>query len=203
MTDYIFDCTGGKLCLDFANTVSNRATSEPIEHLRRYEDWLAWSRQAGIQQPADAKNLERLARRRPDRAQAALDRALAVRESLYTIFSAIAAKHAPPPQALAALNRALPGAMAFPRIVAGASGYALLWHADEDALDAPLGPLVRSAAELLTLAAELAKVRECAAAGCAWLFLDTSRNKQRRWCDMKVCGNRNKARRYYRKQRDA
>src|SRR5436190_22457758 len=102
MTDYIFDFTGGKLCLDFANTVSNRATPEPVEHLRRYEDWLAWSRQAGIQEPADAKNLERIARRRPDRAHRALEQALVVRESLYAIFSAIAAKHPPPPHALAA-----------------------------------------------------------------------------------------------------
>ncbi len=196
---HVFDFTGGMLCLDFANTVSNRATSEPIEHLRRYEDWLAWARQAGI----ESKNLERLARRRPKLAQAALKRAVTLRESLYAIFSAIAAKHAPPPPALAALNRALPAAMAHPRIVTGPAGYELRWLAGERALDAPLGPIVRSAAELLSAAADLAKVRECAAAGCAWLFLDTSRNKQRRWCDMKVCGNRNKARRYYQKRREA
>jgi predicted RNA-binding Zn ribbon-like protein len=199
MADYSFDFTGGTLCLNFANTVSNRAASEPIEHLQRYEDWLVWSRQAGM----NVKNLERLARRHAQRAQATLERAIALRESLYAIFSAIAAGQAPPTQALAALNRALPAAMAHPRIVAEPSGYALQWQSGEDALDAPLGPIVRSAADLLSSAAELAKVRECAAAECAWLFLDTSRNKQRRWCDMKVCGNRNKARRYYQKQRDA
>ena len=154
MAEYVFDFTGGTLCLDFANTVSYRATSEPVEHLRRYEDWLAWARQAGIQAPVDAKNLERLARRHPDRAQATLERSLALRESLYAIFSAIAANHAPPPQALAALNRALPTAMARPRIVAGAAGYALQWHCEEDAPDAPLGPIVRSAVELLTSAVE-------------------------------------------------
>ena len=203
MAEYVFDFTGGTLCLDFANTVSNRATPDPVEHLQRYDDWLAWSRQAGLQAPGESKSLERLARRHPDRAQATLERALALRESLYAIFSAIAAKHAPPPEALAALNRALPAAMARPRIVAGTTSYTLQWHSEEDALDAPLGPIVRSTAELLTSAVELAKVRECAAEGCAWLFLDTSRNKQRRWCDMKVCGNRNKARRYYRRQREA
>jgi predicted RNA-binding Zn ribbon-like protein len=203
MADYAFDFTGGKLCLNFANTVSNRATSQPIEHLRRYEDWLNWSRQAGIESPADVKTLERMARRHPQRAQEALERALGLRESLYAIFSAIAAQRTPPPQALAALNRALPAAMARPRIVAAVSGYALQWQSGADVLAALLEPIVRSAAELLASAAELAKVRECAAAECAWLFLDTSRNKQRRWCDMKVCGNRNKARRYYQKRREA
>jgi predicted RNA-binding Zn ribbon-like protein len=200
MAEYAFDFSGGELCLDFTNTVSNRATTEPIEHLRRFEDWLAWWRQAAHE---DTKNLELLARRHPGRAQATLERVRALRESLYAIFSPIAANHAPPPQALAALNRALPAAMARPRVVAGPAGYTLQWHSGEDALDAPLGPILRSAVELLSSAAELAKVRECAAEGCAWLFLDTSRNKQRRWCDMRVCGNRNKARRYYQKQREA
>ncbi|MBI2681519.1 MAG: ABATE domain-containing protein [Candidatus Solibacter usitatus] len=199
MAGYSFDFTGGSLCLNFVNTVSNRATSEPIEHLRRYEDWLAWSRQAGM----NVKSLERVARRQTQRAQAVLDRALRLRESLYAIFSAIAAQKTPPPQELAALNRVLPAAMAHPKILAAPSGFTLQWQSAEDALDAPLGPIVRSATELLSTAGELAKVRECAASGCAWLFLDTSRNKQRRWCDMTICGNRNKARRYYQKRREA
>jgi len=36
----------------------------------------------------------------------------------------------------------------------------------------------------------------CASNTCRWLFLDTSKNRTRRWCDMKICGNRAKARRY-------
>jgi predicted RNA-binding Zn ribbon-like protein len=43
---------------------------------------------------------------------------------------------------------------------------------------------------------ELARVSSCGADTCRWLFLDTSRNHSRRWCDMKVCGNRMKARRF-------
>jgi predicted RNA-binding Zn ribbon-like protein len=37
----------------------------------------------------------------------------------------------------------------------------------------------------------------CASEDCAWLFLDKTKNKRRRWCDMKICGNRVKARRHY------
>jgi predicted RNA-binding Zn ribbon-like protein len=37
------------------------------------------------------------------------------------------------------------------------------------------------------------------AGGCGWLFVDESRNGSRRWCSMKDCGNRAKARRHYRK----
>lgn len=39
------------------------------------------------------------------------------------------------------------------------------------------------------------RIRICP--NCAWLFLDRSRNRSRTWCDMAVCGNREKARRHY------
>jgi predicted RNA-binding Zn ribbon-like protein len=38
---------------------------------------------------------------------------------------------------------------------------------------------------------------------CEWLFLDRSRNRSRTWCDMAVCGNRTKARRHYRRNRES
>ena len=43
-----------------------------------------------------------------------------------------------------------------------------------------------------------ARIRICA--NCCWLFLDESRNRSRIWCDMAVCGNRQKARRHYRRR---
>ena len=38
---------------------------------------------------------------------------------------------------------------------------------------------------------------------CRWLFLDRSKNHSRRWCDMRICGNRSKTRRFYARQRDS
>jgi len=46
-------------------------------------------------------------------------------------------------------------------------------------------------------------VRVCASDTCGWLFLDTSKNHTRRWCDMKSCGNRAKARKYYSQKKRA
>ncbi|MGE3304790.1 MAG: CGNR zinc finger domain-containing protein [Rhizobiaceae bacterium] len=45
---------------------------------------------------------------------------------------------------------------------------------------------------------QLRRVRICQ--HCRWLFIDRSRNSSRVWCDMTVCGNRNKARRHYRRK---
>lgn len=43
------------------------------------------------------------------------------------------------------------------------------------------------------------RIRICA--NCNWLFVDRSRNSSRMWCDMKVCGNRQKAKRHYNRHR--
>ena len=65
------------------------------------------------------------------------------------------------------------------------------------ALDQVLWPVAQSAAELL-VQGSLERIRECPGQGtCGWLFLDLSKNASRRWCDMRVCGNRAKARRHY------
>ena len=45
----------------------------------------------------------------------------------------------------------------------------------------------------------LSRVRICP--NCQWLYVDESRNRSRRWCDMNVCGNRAKARRHYHRNR--
>lgn len=66
----------------------------------------------------------------------------------------------------------------------------------DDALAARIvGAVARSAADLLT-SGELERVKVCDAHDCGWFFVDVSRNRSRRWCDMAGCGNRDKARRY-------
>jgi len=62
-----------------------------------------------------------------------------------------------------------------------------------------LWPIMRSAAELLTNG-PLDRLKQCA--GCSWLYLDASRNRTRRWCEMRVSGNRAKARRHYERPRE-
>ena len=73
-----------------------------------------------------------------------------------------------------------------------------LWRWDklDKELDGPVWPIVQEAADLL-VSPQVHSVRECGNETCRWLFLDTSKNHSRRWCDMKTCGNRIKARRYY------
>lgn len=45
------------------------------------------------------------------------------------------------------------------------------------------------------------RLRRCDDDGCGWLFLDTTRNHSRRWCSSGDCGNRDRARRHYARNR--
>lgn len=44
------------------------------------------------------------------------------------------------------------------------------------------------------------RLKACRSEDCEWIFYDRSRNHSARWCTMKVCGNRNKARRFRARQ---
>jgi predicted RNA-binding Zn ribbon-like protein len=115
---------------------------------------------------------------------------------VYAIFSARARGEAAA-QPLAVLTEELRAALSHVDLDTTADRYRWAWRHDRDAvLQRPLWAVAKSAADLLTSGRALA-VRQCAAETCWWLFLDTSRNQSRRWCDMKVCGNREKVRRFY------
>lgn len=56
------------------------------------------------------------------------------------------------------------------------------------------GGLARIAAAVLDPGWERLKV--CSEGTCQWAFIDSSKNRSRAWCSMKVCGNRTKTRAY-------
>ncbi|HLE72350.1 MAG TPA: ABATE domain-containing protein [Vicinamibacteria bacterium] len=189
----IFELSGGRLCLDFVNTVDNRPTDRAQDLLETFADLALWSRQSGILSPREERALLGRAEREPARARKVLSCARLLREALFAIFSRGT------PSALEALRKTLPTAYRRPVLRSG-PGYELFWDEDPKTLDRMLGPVLRSAVELLT-SKELGRVRVCGADNCDWLFLDESRSRSRQWCNMAVCGNRAKARRFYQRQR--
>jgi predicted RNA-binding Zn ribbon-like protein len=197
----------GPLCLAFANTVDWHASDHPEELLADYGTLLSWARSAALVTDEQARALEAEAARDPDRAQGTWQRAVAVRESIYRLLVARIQEKPAAAGDLALLNDELARALAQGQLVATGEGYEWSWAGedaagDQAALDRPLWPVLRSAAELLTDPQLLERVGQCADdRGCGWLFLDMSRNHSRRWCDIRDCGNRAKQRRYYQRSR--
>lgn len=188
---------GGWLCLDFANTLGMHASVQPREFLRTYFDLVEWSLHAGIISEHDKHRLFHKAENNPVESERVLRRSLMLRELIYRIFSSIAMKSPPEKEDLAAFNKYLSKIMALSRLEPTESGFE--WHisGNKDSLDWMLNPIIRSAFMLLT-SDELNRVKMCAdEGGCGWLFVDSSKNRSRRWCDMSDCGNRAKTKRYY------
>lgn len=194
------ELVGGRLCLDFANTVSSRSDGLGREYLTSYDDLLTWSLHAGILGEAAAAGLRRWASGHPDRAASVLEHVIAQREMLYEIFAAVADGQDPRREALSGLNGAVRETVSRLEISPSEEGFEWTWCLDEVDPEQMLWPIVRSAAELLT-SKDLGRVRKCGRDGCDWLFVDMSKNQSRRWCSMGVCGSRVKSRRYYHRKK--
>ena len=196
-----FDLSGGALCLDFANTVSQRKRPEQRhDNLPGYNELVFFARDSGVISPHLARQILSISSMKSRDRALIFDTAINLREAIYRIFSAVANSHAANRKDLKLIAELASQAMTHRQLVAAGSQYRWEWKRDKGELVSyVLWPIAQSAADLLT-SGKLKDVRECQAPTCAWLFLDESRNHSRRWCDMSVCGNREKARRHYERQ---
>lgn len=195
-----FKYVGGELCLDFVNTVDWTETGTEEERLQGFTDLVRWGRGAGLLTPGEARRAAELATRDPEAADRAYRAALELRLVLKRTFTGLATRQRAAEARLGEFNGWLQDAVQGARIVAHGAGFEWTWPGfDEDPLGL-LWPVVWSAAELLT-SPEIERLKMCAGDRCGWLFVDRSRNRRRRWCEMAVCGNRAKARRHYARQR--
>jgi predicted RNA-binding Zn ribbon-like protein len=196
-----FSFIGGDLCLDFCNTADGDINSG------KWDDWIAdypalveWMQSGGALSDEQATVLRKQAALHPGEAAQVMDSAHALRLVMFHLFSAVAEECQPDESDVAAFNQHLQMALDHLRVSPGTTGQFIWRWSDEVNLASPLWPVVWSAARLLT-SEQVRLVRECSGADCSWLFLDTSRNHSRRWCDMKGCGNRAKAHRHYQRSK--
>ncbi len=193
-----FEWVGGRTALDFTNTVSWHPEQLRRERLDRYEHVLDWGVGAGVLTADRARDLAAAAQSHPEAARRALERAHLVRELLHRLFIAVADGKAPEPGLVDSFNGLLARSLGHLRLTDAADS--LAWQTSRDDLDAVLHPVIWSAAQILS-SGDRALLRRCANDVCGWVFVDESRNKRRRWCDMRDCGNRAKARRHYARRR--
>ncbi len=189
---YRFDFSGGCLCLDFANTIAWRTGPLPEEHLTTFEDLVSWAVQGGVWTPTEGEQ----ARARPEKERAGtLTRALRLRGAISDVFQALVRRRAIPISALETISRFTLQACDQVRLGVNAEGVHWMWIGEGSSPDRLFWEVARSASRLL-ITGHRERVRLCDEDRCGWFFLDTSRNRSRRWCDMRICGNRAKARRF-------
>jgi predicted RNA-binding Zn ribbon-like protein len=182
-----FELIAGHPALDLVNTLDWRfRTTGTEELLKTYDDLLRFTEQSKLLTPKQAREL----RRSPS--EGTLVRCKELREALADTFYG----HGPSDASRITLERYFKVARLEQKLSWKRSPHLeWSWPGGPSHPDLPLWTLAMSASDLMTSDA-VDRVRACDNLECRWLFLDTSKNHTRRWCDMKLCGNRMKARRF-------
>jgi predicted RNA-binding Zn ribbon-like protein len=180
-----FRFVAGARALDLLSTLGNRY-SDPVERLREPADLDRWLAASGFSLSARATSRD-------------LTDARSLREVLNRTTRALLADSPPQAGDLDELNRWARGDALAPQLDPAGQ---MKWTSGRP-VRASLVLIAREAVALLS-SAERELIRECAAApNCSLLYLDRSRGRNRRWCEMDRCGSRAKMSDYRDRQRSA
>jgi predicted RNA-binding Zn ribbon-like protein len=194
-----FELIGGNVALDLVNTLGSRLReSGPEELLTSYDDLLRFAVQTELLSASQAKKLARLDAPHAERTQI-LNQVRELREALASVAFAQLEEKEPSEADLAILEGYFKQASSHRILAVEDLHLTWSWRGLGRQIAAPLWLLAQAASDLM-VSERIALLRCCAKDTCGWLFLDTSKNHTRRWCDMKVCGNRMKARRFQARQ---
>jgi predicted RNA-binding Zn ribbon-like protein len=192
-----FQFIAGHPALDLVNTLDWRFRKEgPEDLLKNYDDLLRFTQESGVLKPAQARQFRGLSGR--SAGAQVLKRCIELREAIAEVFYAHLDGRRPSAASLRTLERFIKAARSQQKLRWNQER--LEWEWKENDAEFPLWLLALSASDLM-LSDTTRRVRACESPECRWLFLDTSKNHTRRWCDMKICGNRMKARRFKAQQK--
>jgi predicted RNA-binding Zn ribbon-like protein len=204
-SDLPFQYIGGNPAIDLVNTVDWTSRGRENDRLTDYDRLTRWADGAGIISAQGAASLRARAAAQPREAEAALRLALRARKALERVFGAIAHGDLPG-EGLNEFNGLLGRALEGMRVTPSGKrrregrGLELGWHDLGESLESILWPVLWSAASLI-VSEEAPRIRICGGADCGWMYVDRSRNRLRRWCQMETCGTREKSRRRYARAR--
>jgi predicted RNA-binding Zn ribbon-like protein len=192
---------GGVSVLDYLNTCDGRRPGTSLtaveDKLSSLEEIVHWFLHAGLIGEAEHARCVELVQQSSWHSLTAFKQLITFRESLYRLFLSVALGEPVDARELEALNEAL-GSTASQRVlITIPAGFVWTWRPCEtlDGMTAGFTGRIAVQAAALLSSPDLVRLRLCALPDCDWLFVDTSKNGRRRWCQMNVCGAKEKARR--------
>ena len=179
--------------LELVNTLDMRFSAATIELIPTYKDLLRLTTQLKLLTADQSRRLLRTVDEKT--AQRVLASTMELREALAVVLYGRIDGSKLPGADVEILERHFRAAAVHRQLVADGSHWYWSWSGLERNAEIPLWMLAQAAADLL-VSSDAEFIKDCGDPTCRWLFLDTSKNHTRRWCDMKTCGNRMKARRH-------
>jgi predicted RNA-binding Zn ribbon-like protein len=179
--------------LELVNTLDLRFSANPQELLPTYSDLLRFAVQLRLLPAEQARKLGRTVRENDGRR--VLASTLELREALAAVLYTWVDGGKPAAGQIEILEKHFHGASLQRSLRNGNERLVWSWSGLEQQAELPLWKLAQPASDLL-VSEDAERVKSCGDPTCRWLFLDLSKNHTRRWCDMKTCGNRMKARRH-------
>lgn len=200
---------GGHRALDLVNTVAPRAAvAGQQDHLQSPADLLTWSLRTALADDRAAAAAEAAWNASPAAGRRALAAVREIREALHEVLSARLRPGGgsdPDRDQLDHIALAWAAAVTRGRLAPAGDGPGIArWELDSPPALLIADLVARDAVDLLC-GIEIQRLGRCPveAGGCGWLFLDLSRNRSRRWCDMADCGSAAKARRLTERRRSS
>jgi predicted RNA-binding Zn ribbon-like protein len=191
---YAWSTIGGHLALDLCNTVSWRL--DPARRIDRLANPAALADWFGTLTGSPYRD-QLLEQVQGERAERALHRVAVLRAAATRVLDAQVDRTAAEPSDIDRLASAWRAALA---VATSHPELPLRWTIE------PTGPARLAHAIALSIGElvhqpDQSGLRRCDGDGCGWLFLDTTRNHSRRWCDPLDCGNRARVRSYAERHR--
>jgi predicted RNA-binding Zn ribbon-like protein len=198
--EHAFKLVAGHPALDLVNTLDWRFRANGTEELlASSDDFLRFVAESEILTP---RQIRQIVRQSTDAAAAdALVACRELREAAAEVLYAAVDGVAPPHPPVKVLERFFKESREHQCLAWDKYRLRWEWLASASGPALPLWVLALGIARLL-VSEDMHRLRACENPECRWLFLDTSKNRTRRWCDMKLCGNRMKARRFKAQHKD-
>ncbi len=190
--DGTYKLIGEEPCFDFVNTISWPETEREHDWLNSADNFIKWALAADLINKQGAKKLGGQTNKEIN---SQMKEVYAARKELYAILTAFAFEEKPDSAFIKKIDTLFHKVARFRHI--DPKSYEWKWDAPLT-LSAILNPVIWNAAFVIT-ELDHSRIKHCGA--CNWLFYDKTKNKSRRWCDMEDCGSRDKALRYYHRQK--
>ncbi|CRM00349.1 hypothetical protein [Pseudomonas sp. 22 E 5] len=189
---------GGARVLDFINTTNGRRPGTALkvmeERLTSFQFFFEWAQHASLVSAQEFDAYSSMVFDSPISYQPDLDAVIAFRECLYAVFHPLSLGQAAPAEVLQQINLTFQQGVTW-RVLHSVNGMpAWAWKPCTNAQELTallIGRLAIDATQLL-VSGDLRELKICTATDCDWIFLDSSKNKLRKWCQMSVCGSREK-----------